>query len=367
MKRLLCIVGSMDAGGTESFLMKFYRAIDKSKYQIDFAVMVPRKNFYEDEITSLGGRIYRLTPKSVSLRKNLKETYLLTKKYNYQYVMRSGENAANVLELISAKKAGAKRLIFNSTNSKTGNDSFKENLIHRIFLPLVRSVPNVKIGCSSETNLFMYGKHCVKNNKSFVFHNALDIDHYAFSQEKRDTIRKKFGISSEEKVFGHVGRFAKQKNHVFLFKIFKEILKIQPSSRFLLIGVNSNQENINSIISQDEQLKQKTIIAGVRRDINDCLLAMDEFVFPSLYEGLPNAVVEAQASGLPCIISDTISHEVKITSSVTFLPLDLNPKEWAKICVEKAGIRNNKAAEEMKKSGYDILDTSKKLIKLIFE
>lgn len=367
MKRLLSIVGSMNSGGTESFLMKFYRTIDKSKYQIDFAVMTPGKNFYEDEIVKLGGRMFRITPKSTSLIKNLKDVYSVTKKYNYEYVMRSGENAANVLELLAAKKAGARRLIFNSTSSKTGSDNLKENFVHRIFLPLVRTVPNVKIGCSTSTNLFMYGKRSVQANESFVFHNALDIDLYKFDQERRNAIRSQFGFSHNEKVFGHVGRFAKPKNHSFLFKIFKNILQLNPQSRLLIIGVNPNEENIYKMLNEDAELKRKTVIAGIRRDVPDCLLAMDAFVFPSIYEGLPNAVVEAQASGLPCIISNRISSEVKITDSVFFLPLETDPKEWAKMCVEKAGQRNDKAPEEMKNSGYDISETTLKLEQLIFE
>ena len=366
MKRLLSIIGTMNTGGAETFLMKYYRSLDKTKYQIDFAIMNNGTNFYEDEIKKLGGKIFKIVPKSESFIKNYQEVYALVQNQKYQLVMRSGENAANAVELLAAKRAGATKLIFNCTNSKTGNDTLKEKLIHMMFLPLARSIPNIKIGCSANSNAFMFGKKSLKSGKSFVFNNGLMIDDYSFSLEKRKRIRAEYKIHETDVLYGHVGRFSEQKNHDFLLQIFEKIVERQPSSKLILIGDGPLKNTITSQIGKHDLLKKSVIVCGVRSDIPDCLSAMDEFIFPSLYEGLPNAVVEAQAAGLPCIVSDSITKEVKLTGNLYFESLRNTADEWADLCIRKAGKRNENAAEELKESGYDINQVAMKLTELIF-
>lgn len=366
MKRLLSIIGTMNTGGAETFLMKYYRSLDKTKYQIDFAIMNKETNFYENEIKKLGGKIFKITPKSESFIKNYQEVYALVQDKKYQLVMRSGENAANAVELLAAKRAGATKLIFNCTNSKTGNDTLKEKLVHMLFLPLARSIPNIKIGCSANSNAFMFGKKSLKNGKSFVFNNGLMINDYSFSLEKRKRIRAELKIDETDVLYGHVGRFSEQKNHDFLLQIFEKIVERQPNAKLILIGDGPLKSAIMSKIDKQDLLKKTVVICGIRSDIPDCLSAMDEFIFPSLYEGLPNAVVEAQAAGLPCIVSDSITKEVKLTENVYFESLRNTADEWADLCIQKAGQRNENAAEELKRSGYDINQVSKKLTGLIF-
>lgn len=366
MLRMLSIVGTMNTGGTETFLMKFYRTLDRTKYQIDFAIMAKGKNFYEDEIRSLGGNVFKITPKTESISKNYYEVKRLVQKYKYKIVMRSGENSANFLELFAAKRAGAKKLIFNCTNSKTGNDTFKEKFVNAIFMPFVRKISNVKIGCSASAVKFMFGKKAYSTGKAIVFHNGLKISEYSFNKERREKLRNELNLLESDVVYGNIGRFAKQKNHVFLIKIFKEILKKQPNAKLLLVGTGPLQNDIESMIDDSVSLKKAIIMGGVRSDIPDCLSAIDELIFPSLYEGLPNAVVEAQAAGLPCIVSDTITKEIKLTDNLFFKSLNEDPTSWANLCISKAGKRNLTAYSDLEAAGYDIEDVSKRLEKIIF-
>ena len=356
----------MDVGGAETMLMKIYRQINREKYQMDFALMSEGKSFYEDEIKLLGGRIFHITNKSTSLIKFFKQLRKIVAENNYKYVMRSGDNAACVIDLIAAKRGGAKTLIFNSTNSRTNSETNKEKFIHFLFKPLVKSVPTIKIGCSQNSNDFMFGKRSVSNGKSYVFHNALRIKDYCFNNQWRESIRRELNIPDDAFVIGNVGRFQRQKNHKFLVSVFREVLKRQQNSIMVLFGEGNLK---NSILNKAKQygISNRVILTGVRSDINKCLSALDVFAFPSLYEGLPNAVVEAEAAGLPCILSDTITKEVKFSDFVFFLPIgEQNVELWADTILSKGKKRNQNAAMDLEKAGYDIEKETAALVNLLF-
>ena len=215
MKRLLCIIGSMDAGGAETFIMKIYRKIDRSLYQIDFAVASQGESFYSDEIASFGGRIFHITPKSKSIIQNLKEIWSIVKREEYKYVLRISQHSLSGLELVAARFAGAKVCAFRSSNSNTTSGGIGSNFFHYFFRFLPKYFANVKIAPSSEAAIFMFGRKALLNKKVHILKNAIDLDVYKFDETWRASTRSDFGID-DYFVVGHVGRFNKQNNNSIL-------------------------------------------------------------------------------------------------------------------------------------------------------
>lgn len=365
MKRLLCIVGKMDVGGAETFLMKIYRNVDRKNYQMDFAVS--EKGYYDDEIKIMGGKVYYIHPKTVSVFKNFIDIVSLVKKNKYKYVMRISQHSLSGLELIAAKIGGAKIRVFRSSNSNTTSTSKLNQILHKgcIFMP--RYFANIKIAPSTEAAEFMFGKKYVKDKKVILLHNALDLNIYKFNSKLREKIRNEFYIKNNL-VIGHIGRFNKQKNHKFLIDVFAEILKRKPDSILMLIGKGEMKEKIEEQIIK-LGIDKSVIFTGVRDDVPELLCAMDIFIFPSLYEGMPNTVIEAQATGLPCVIADTITREAGITDLVHYKSLQYSPREWSEDVLSYCN-RDNKNrelySEQLKAAGYDINDCAKKFIEIIF-
>lgn len=365
MKRLLCIVGKMDAGGAETFLMKMYRKLDKTRYQMDFAVSIHGEGFYDAEIKELGGRIFHITPKSGNALKNFISIYQLVKENNYKYVMRISQHSLSALELFAAQLGGAKVRVFRSSNSSTTSASKLTNLLHKVcmFMPLVFA--NVRIAPSTEAADFMFGKNSVKKSRAIIFHNAIDLDVYKYKREKREKIRQELKLGNSF-VVGHVGRFNNQKNHMFLLDVFSKILEKKPNSKLLLVGKGELEEAVKNKC-KSLGIENSVIFTGTRNDIPDLLSAMDAFLFPSLYEGMPNTVIEAQATGLACIVSDTITKEANITGRVRYLNLSLPATEWALAVEESDSISRDDVRMFFEAAMYDIDSVVNQFQRLIFE
>ena len=363
MKRLLCIVGGMNAGGAETFLMKIYRNLDKSKYQMDFAVAVQEEGFYDKEIANMGGKIYHITPKSKGVIKNLKDISNIVKKNNYVYVLRTSQHSLSALELYAAKVGGAKVRVFRSSNSNTTTGSKKELILHSIcrFMPMLFA--NIRIAPSTEAAEFMFGNNCIVKGRAKIIHNAVDIDAYKFDNEVRKQVRKELEIENCF-VWGHVGRFNQQKNHKFLIDQFYEFCIENPDSKLVLVGKGELENDVRTQVDK-YGISDKVLFLGVRNDVTRLLCAFDVFVFPSLYEGMPNTVIEAQATGLPCVISDKITREVKITEEVEFLSLN-NTAAWGECVNDKRNKKRNSVKEQFITNRYDIESTVQDFIKTVF-
>lgn len=363
-KRLLCIVGSMNAGGAETFLMKIYRTLDKSKYQMDFYVTTQNEGFYDREILLMGGKIFRSVPKSKGFLMSFKAIKNVVRNENYQYVLRISQHSLSTLDLLAAKLGGAQTLVFRSSNSSTGG-GWINRALHNLFKWLPMTIPTVKIAPSTEAAEFMFGKKCVKKGKATIVNNAIPLDKFMFKQYKRDKIRSELNIK-DEFVVGHIGRFNFQKNHNFLIYIFAEIVKKHNNSKLVLVGKGELEKDIKEKI-KNQGLNNKVVFMGVRADIPDIMMAFDVFIFPSLFEGLPNTVIEAQATGLPCIISDAITKEVKITDLVKYISLRELPIKWADTALKYKDVDRKSVEETFIIKGYDIESTTKRLEQLIFK
>ena len=365
MKRLLCIVSAMNAGGAETFLMKIYRGLDKEKYQMDFCVN-SNENFYAEEIKKLGGKIYVIPLKSKNPIKFFKAMKKVVNENKYEYVLRISCHSLSVIDLLAAKSGGAKHLIMRSSNASSGCRA--KEFLHKTFQFLPKSIPDIKLAPSKLAAEYTFGKKQVENGQVTILNNGLDIKLFKFNNEIREKYRKELNIE-DKFVIGHVGRFNEQKNHNFLIQIFNEIKKKQDNAILLLIGQGELENKVKQQV-HEYGLDDSVVFLGVRKDIPNLLFSMDLFLFPSFFEGMPNTVIEAQTTGLPCLISDSITAEAEVTKLVHFESLNKSADEWAEallnISKEKVFSNRECAAEKMKEKGYDINDCIKKFEEVIF-
>lgn len=363
-KRLLCIVSGMNAGGAETFLMKIYRALDKKKYQMDFYIAAQEEGFYEKEIISMGGKIYQSIPKSKNFIKSFNALRDTVKNENYDCVMRISQHSLSTIDLLAAKFGGAKILVQRSSNSATGGVRINR-ILHVLFKWLSVTIPNIKIAPSTEAAEYTFGKNCVKNRKAIIIKNAIPVENFLFNQARRDKIRKELNIN-DKFVVGHVGRFNNQKNHSFLIDIFAEIARKHENSVMVLVGKGELESAIKKKIDL-LGMNDKVVFTGIRSDVPDIMMAMDVFVFPSFFEGMPNTVIEAQATGLPCLISDRITKEARITKVVTYMSLNDDARLWANRALEYAGgFDRENMQERFVENGYDINSVTREIENLIF-
>lgn len=365
IKRVLCILSNMNAGGAETFLMKMYRTIDRDKYQLDFCLSVKEKGYYDEEIEALGGRIYHITPKTESLFSFCRELRNIVETNNYKYVLRITANATGFLDLKIAKSAGATVCTARSSNSND-EGGIVSKLGHSIGKMAFLRYIDKKIAPSDLAAIYSFGKKAYTSGEVTIIRNALDLDYYHFNRDGRLRIRKEFCVSEDAFVIGHIGRFMTQKNHSKLVDIFCEIQKETENAMLLLVGNGELEADIRKKVNL-LGLDNHVIFAGLRRDVPDILSAMDVLIMPSLYEGMPNTVIEAQATGLPCVISDTITREANITGLVDYISLDDPLETWVKEASHYRDMTREDTKQKMISSGYDINNTAKLFINTVFD
>lgn len=366
--RVLHITEMLQAGGIESFIMNVYRNIDKSKVQFDFLLTRNEKEFYDEEVKGLGGRKLTIDidkNKNVFIRVFLEsiELYKILKSGDYNIIHVHSGTPLRIFYLFAAKFAGVNTRIYHSHSAQVlGPHSFRK-VKQTIFSILKTAFPIVGtdyFACSKLAGEWMYTKRMNIFNKVKVIHNGINVDKFKYNPSTRDRYRKKLAIENNL-VLGHIGRFTEQKNHEFLIEIFYELNKINPDSRLILIGSGELEENIRKKVEK-LNLSDSVIFLGVRDDINNIMQAMDIFILPSHYEGLPVVGVEAQAAGLKAIISDNITSEVIFTDNVVKIPLNKTSKEWAEIILQSVEkfVRKDTTIDIVK-NGYDIKYVSKNL------
>ena len=361
MKRLLCILDSLNAGGAETFLMKLYRSLDKTEYQMDFVVC--GNGIYDKEVLDAGGRLFKIPLRTKHFFKAFNSLKKIVKENGYQNVLKLGSSPIVAFDLFAVKLGGAKQIALRSCNAPT-HLSTKQKLINRFLRPAMNRLANIKIAPSDLAARYTFGDKLFEEGKVTLLHNALDLSIYRFSNEGRVSVRDEFGLG-DSLVIGHIGRFSAQKNHVFLLDIFAKIKAKRPDAKLLLIGEGPLQEKVRQK-STDLGLSDSVIFAGVRRDVPALLSAMDVFVFPSFYEGMPNTVIEAQAADLPALITDTITKGAKVTDLVDYLPLSASAEEWATNALSLILVERKDTSDLLRASGYAIEDALKQFIELCF-
>jgi len=363
MKRILCVVSSLNAGGAETFLMKIFRTIDRTKYMFDF--IVSADGVYDEEVIQLGGKIHKVSLRTKAPLKVLTEIKNIVKTNNYKYFFKLTDTPlGGILDIIAAKLGGAEWISVRSCNAITNAPKYKE-LINSILRPFFNCLINCKIAPSDLAATYTFGKRQVRKGNIHFIHNGVDLNVFRYDENAREEIRKQLQIPHDALVIGHVGRFNHQKNHEYLLKVFDEIHKLDKNTYFLLVGVGELQEKIKNLASS-LSLKDSICFTGLRKDVPKILSAIDAFVLPSFYEGMPNVVIEGQATGLPCFVSDTVTREANITGLVQYLSIQAHPHEWADAILKVNRFTRKDTTEAFISAGYDIKDVTKTLIQLIF-
>lgn len=358
MIRILHVVTHMNRGGLETMLMNYYRQMDRSQVQFDFLTHRDYEGDYGEEITELGGILYHfpvLNPFSLKYRKQLGCFFDAHPEYKIVHVH---QDCLSSVILHVAKKHGVPVRIAHSHGANQIKDiKYPIKLIYRHF---IARYATKLMACGEDAGKWMF---C---GTSFdILNNAIPAGKYSFNPEYQVLQRDKLKFQAHELVVGHIGSFTIPKNHQFLLDIFYEIQKRMPA-KLMIIGEGDLRPVIEEKIKQ-LGLEDKVILTGLRSDVPDLLQAMDVFVFPSLYEGLPVTMVEAQASGLPCFISDKVPIECKMTASVWQVSLTDSPEIWAEKAIEAAKTPRKNTYEEIKAAGYDIVENARRLQKMYEE
>lgn len=368
MKKILVFGITENPGGIESVIMNYYRHIDRKKIQFDFLCNT-QKVSYEKEINALGGKIYRITARSQNTKKFKKdmENFFVKHANEYFAIWVNVCSLANIDYLKYAKKYGISKRIIHAHNSQN-MDSFLRGILHRFNRILIGRYATDFWTCSDEASKWFYSKKIINSSKYVIIKNAINCDIYKFDKEIRDNYRKQFNIESDELVIGNVGRMHFQKNQEYIIKIFNDINKSIPKSKLFLVGDGPDKGKIEKLIKEYKQ-QNNIILLGVRDDVN-CLMQMfDVFLFPSLFEGLPLAPIEAQAASLPVYLSKgRISSKVIINKKlIHFIDLDEGANRWANIIINtyKNYDRNLLDMDLIRKSGYDIITEAQKLERLL--
>lgn len=364
MIKILVFGITQNPGGVENVIMNYYRRINKDKIQFDFLCNT-EEVAYEDEILKIGGKIYRITARSVDRRKYKKE---LEKFYQahageYNAIWVNVCSLANIDYLKMAKKYNIKYRIIHSHNSEN-MDSKLRGILHKINKRFIKRYATDFWACSDEAGRWFFSSQIMNSDSYLVINNAIDTDKYKFNEEVRTQYRKELNIENQF-VIGNVGRLHFQKNQEFLIDIFNEINQKIDNVRLLIIGQGEDEGKLKDKVTQ-LNLEDKVQFLGVRYDIPNLLQSMDVFVFPSVFEGLGLALIEAQASGLQTYASkDVIPSVVKMSNDFQFISLNDKPEEWAKIILEnrKNRNKNEEAYINIKKSGYDIQEQTRKIEK----
>lgn len=352
--RILQVFAGMNRGGAETMIMNWYRNIDRSKIQFDFIVHTEEICAYDEEIKKLGGRIYRVPRYTGKNHFSYKTAWKQFFKIHPEYRIIHGHVRSTAsIYLKIAKKFKLKTIIHSHSIASRGNKI--EKIIKNIMQYSIRYISDYFFSCSDEAGEWLFGKSIVKNKKYIIIKNAIDIDKYIFNEQIRKEIRQSFKIENKF-VVGHVGSFTSPKNHLFLLEIFNEVLQLERNSKLILVGDGILKEKIVAKINELE-IYDNVILVGDVPNVHEYLQGMDILIFPSLFEGLGISLIEAQASGLTCIVSDTIPKEAEVTDSVYRMSLNKSAKEWAGLIIECSDLNRTKNVySEIREKGYCISD-----------
>lgn len=324
MIRILQIGLGPNPGGVENCIMNYYGAIDHSRFQFDFIDMYGKGLAYEEEIRSLGGKIYSLPSYKKAPFKMAQQLKKVLTDNQYEMIHINMLSAANMIPVFVSCKYGKGKVIVHSHNSNLPTGGLRR-FFNTINISFLRSLPVEKWACGYKAGQWMWGEQFSLEN---VIPNAIDEEKFIRKNDIRLQIRKHCGFEEGNKVIGFVGRLFEQKNVLFLADIFAELCEKSKQYRLLIVGEGPLKLDLEKKL-RTLNINKYVYFAGIQSHVYQWYYAMDAFVLPSLFEGLPVVGIEAQASGIPCFLSNTITDEVNISGNVKYLPIDQSAKIWA--------------------------------------
>ncbi len=351
MIRVLQCVNNMHRAGLETMLMNYYRHMDRTQIQFDFLTHRPDRADYDDEIERLGGRVYyapRLYPHHYAAYFSFMTKFF--QEHPEYKIMHSHIDAMSYLPLLAGKRAGVPIRIAHSHNTAIDRDlKYPIKQMFRYALPTVTSH---RASCGEEAGRFLF-----RGADFTVIPNAMEPERFRFDAKRRKAIRQGLGLD-DQLVLGHVGRFSYQKNHPFLLEIFRAVLKKRENAVLLLIGTGEDEGNVK-IRAEQLGVSDRVRFLGSQADVSPFYQAMDVFVMPSRFEGVPLTGVEAQYALLPCVFSDRVPTEVAFTERCSFVPLEKSAGEWAEQILSV--VASERQALQITDNRYDIHQASQLL------
>lgn len=348
--KVLHVVTTLQYGGIENVAVNFIRYLDKEKFQIDYLVCNDVKGEYEQEIGALGGRVIRFDCKVNHIRAFVKELKLLLKSEKYE-IVHSHILFRSAFVLKVAKECGIKERIAHSHTTKIDVKYNYLKIIYQFFMRrALNKYATLKVGCGRDAGLFLFGHSFDKSG--IIIKNGVDVEKYKYNPIVRKRVREELGIMDDILLIS-VARLFPVKNHQYMIKIIKKLKQNGVKAKLLVVGDGYLKKELLQIVKK-EKLENEVIFTGSRSDVADLLQGADFFLMPSLFEGLPLSMIEAQAAGLYCLASDNVTREVDITEQVCFLHLDEDVGNWCKYIKSKAEYSRRDTAKIVREKGYDL-------------
>ena len=368
MKRILVFGITENPGGVESVIMNYYRKIDRTKIQFDFLCNT-KVVAYEDEIVSLGGKIYRIAQRKENAKQFYNDLDNLFKNNKFDAIWVNVCSLANIEYLKYAKKYGIKTRIIHSHNS-ANMDSKLRAVLHTLNRFRVGKLATHYWSCGDLASKWFYNKKIIQSDKHKIINNAIDIDKFKFDEKIRNEYRKNLNLENKF-IIGHVGRFHFQKNQLFLIDVFNEIYKQRKDVVLVLIGQGEDEDKIKAKV-KELNLEEVVKFLGVKNDVNNYYQIMDMFLFPSVFEGFGIVAIESQVAGVPTLCSTNVPLDTKLTELASYHDLK-DMKDWVDSAVNiidnyDKKIKNRaEVSKTLINSDYDINRQVEEFEKLILE
>ena len=358
MIRILQVIGGMGSGGAETMLMNLYRNIDRERVQFDFLVHTDRVQFYDEEIQALGGRIYRtckFNGKNYISYRRFWDSFL--EQHREYRIIHGHINSSAAIYLSCAKRHG-RIAIAHSHNTRSAKRNLRAYASRMAAYPL-KYIADYFFGCGTQAGIDRFGDKVVASDRFYILRNSVDTKKFHYNPDIRRRMRLEYHIREDRLVIGHVGRFSAQKNHEFLIKIFAMIVQKVPDAKLWLLGEGELQEKIKKQV-EEMGLLENVSFMGTTDKVQDYLQAMDVFLFPSLHEGVSVALIEAQATGLPCAVARNALNEADIGAGLIYkLQLKDKIELWADTALEACRHTRKDTSAYVISAGFDIRDSAR--------
>lgn len=361
--RVLHILDELNTGGAEKIVISYLENMDINLFQCDFIITEPpgnEKGLLEEQARLLGGRVIKVPRKRKNYAGHLLSVRKIVKSGDYK-IIHSHLDELSALYLFFGWMYGVKVRIGHGHLAGADRGRGVE-LLCGLLRPLLKLTATDWFACGKDAGIALWGKKASVHNKIHIMHNAIDTRRYGFCEETRNRVRNTLNIQNLT-ILGSVGRLSYQKNSEFLIEIMKEYCKLDENSRLLIIGVGDLEQSLREL-AEKYDISSKVIFLGGRGDVNELMMAMDVFILPSRFEGLPIVLVEAQCTGLSCVVSDKVTNEIEINSNVQYFPLQCSAMQWAELIYQKiisTKFDRRKGQQVIAGAGYEISREAKKL------
>ena len=361
MKRICCFCETWESGGIESILTNLLLHMERSGLEIDIVAVCLRESIFTDQLKAAGIHFYQLSGSLHSLIQNYSLFRKLLRKREYDVLHLNAFQSLSFFYLLLAKHVGVSKRIAHSHNTalRKSKGQFLKLWIHKLSRFFLTGYATDLWACSGDAARFLFSKVVLKKQGYQFIPNGIDTERFRFNPEVREQVRRELHFEGKL-VIGNVGRLCYQKNQDFLLDIFSKVYEKNPESMLLLIGEGEDKQILKEK-AERLGIRDAVIFYGTCRQVEKLYWVMDVFAFPSRFEGLGIAAIEAQAAGLPVLASEYLPAEAKITEAVKTVSLSLNPSVWAESILKAEATQREKGIEIMKASGFHIYDCAERV------